>query len=430
MRLIDLSVLPKGKSALVGVSGGVDSMVLLHVLSQHATIEVAHLNHRLRGKASDADERLVRQTAKKLGVPCHIERGDVKGIARGEKLSIEMAARKCRHEFFAQLARKLGIKTIALAHHADDQVELFLLRLLRGAGPEGLAGMRETARSPVDADLTIIRPLLHATKEEIRSYAAEYKIAFREDATNLSVSILRNRIRHKLVPLLKRDYQPGITGTVLRVMELLRAESDLVAQEEQRSREPFDKLSVAVQRRRLRERLHAVGIEANFDLVEHLRVHMDNAISVSPKRLVSRDAFGALKLSSPANWSTDSMAADLSLPGSIYFDGMAIQWAYETARTKNALSTEYFDAEKIGAIITLRHWQRGDRFHPIGMKQSVKLQDLFTNLKIPRDERHRVVVASTANGQLFWVEGVRISDAYKVSASSKRVLKWQWHRQP
>ncbi|HZO83756.1 MAG TPA: tRNA lysidine(34) synthetase TilS, partial [Verrucomicrobiae bacterium] len=224
-------LLPKGEVALVGVSGGVDSMVLLHVLAEGREIQIAHLNHQLRGRSSDADERLVHKTAKKLKLPCHVERADVKAIARAQKLSIEMAARQCRHEFYARLARKLGISKIALAHHADDQVELFFLRLLRGAGSEGLAGMPEISPSPVDPSLTIIRPFLAATKEEIRAYAAEHKIAFREDATNVSTSILRNRVRQKLIPLLEREYQPGLTQTILRIMELVRAESECITRE-------------------------------------------------------------------------------------------------------------------------------------------------------------------------------------------------------
>ena len=411
---IDLSLLPKKEPVLVGVSGGVDSMVLLHVLSQHAKIQIAHFNHRLRGKASDGDERLVSETAKKLGIHCHIERADVKTIAREQKLSIEMAARKCRHEFFARLASKLDIRTIALAHHADDQVELFFLRLLRGAGPEGLAGMRQSAPSPVDPALTIIRPLLHATKEEIRAYAAEHKIAFREDATNAATSILRNRLRHKLIPLIERDYQPALTRIILRTMELIRAESDAP--------------QTALERRRLREQLYAAGIDATFDLVEYLRINPDTPVSVAPDRLVSRDASGTLKFLKPTNWSADSLSANVAEPGSVEFGPVTIKWSL--SRGKPRRNTEYFDADKVGSIITLRHWQPGDRFQPIGMKHSVKLQDLFTNLKVSREQRHQRVVATTADGEIFWVEGLRISESFKISATTKRHLKWQWQRPP
>lgn len=414
MMTIDLSLLPKNEPVLVGVSGGVDSMVLLHVLSQHVKIQVAHLNHRLRGKASDGDERFVCETARKLGIPFHVERADVKAIAREQKLSIEMAARKCRHEFFARLASKLDIRTIGLAHHADDQVELFFLRLLRGAGSEGLAGMRQSAPSPVDPALTIIRPLLHATKEEIRAYAAEHKIAFREDATNAATSILRNRLRHKLIPLLERDYQPALARVILRTMDLIGSESDAP--------------HIALQRRRLREQLYAAGIEASFDLVEHLRLNPDTAISIGRDQFVSSDASGTLKFFEPTNWSADSLSASVAETGSVEFGAIAIKWSF--TRGKPSKGTEFFDADKVGSIITLRHWRPGDRFQPIGMKQSVKLQDLFTNLKIPRDQRHRLVLATTNAGEIFWVEGLRISERFKIDPTTNRYLKWQWQRRP
>lgn len=400
-------------------------MVLLHVL-HGKNVEVAHLNHQLRGKSSHADERLVRKTAEKLKLPCHIERADVKAFARDRKLSVEMVARQCRHEFYARLARKLGIRKVALAHHADDQVELFFLRLLRGAGPEGLAGMPEISPSSIDPSLTIIRPLLTATKEEIRAYAGKHKIPFREDATNLSVSILRNRIRHKLIPLLKRDYQPGLNPAILRVMELLRAESEFIVREGERTRGPFDKLPIALQRRRLQQQLYAAGVDASFDLVEHLRLHPVTPITVNPETLVSRDPDGLLTVSHPPHWSADSLSASLAEPGSIDFGSLTIKWSI--GRGKPSKNTEYFDADKIGDTIFLRYWWPGDRFQPIGMARNVKLQDLFTNLKIPRGERHRLVVATTASGGIFWVEGLRISEQFKIEPSTKRRLKWSWHR--
>src|ERR1051326_827328 len=142
------SLLKRGQRVLVAVSGGVDSMVLLDILdrlrdSQSWQITVAHLNHQLRGRSSDADERLVREIAKVRGLPIVVERREVRAVAREEKVSIEMAARKARHDFLAGAARERGIRSVALAHHADDQVELFFLRLFRGSGSEGLAGMKK-----------------------------------------------------------------------------------------------------------------------------------------------------------------------------------------------------------------------------------------------------------------------------------------------
>src|ERR1700677_2278987 len=172
---------------LVAVSGGVDSMVLLHLLKALSVerrwkLTVAHFNHRLRGRASDADEVFVRKTAKGMKLPFVSKRADVKRFARESKLSIEMAARKLRHEFLAEVARACKIKTIALAHHADDQVELFFLRLLRGAGGSGLAGMKWRSPSPMNPRIFLIRPLLDQIKAALQAYADQSRTAFREDA--------------------------------------------------------------------------------------------------------------------------------------------------------------------------------------------------------------------------------------------------------
>ena len=158
-------MLPRGQKILAAVSGGADSLVLLHVLHSHAPkyrwkISVAHFNHRLRGRASDADEKLVHRTARKLSLPFYVAGADVKKFAAQSKISVEMAARKLRHEFLARVAREQKNSVVALAHHADDQVELFFLRVLRGAGGEGLAGMKWQSSSPANWKITLVRPLL------------------------------------------------------------------------------------------------------------------------------------------------------------------------------------------------------------------------------------------------------------------------------
>src|ERR1051326_458149 len=207
-------LLRRGQSLLVAVSGGIDSMVLLHVLHRLAPsyswkLVVAHFNHRLRGRSSDADERLVRASAKRLRLPCVSERADVRTVAEGEGLSIEMAARRLRHDFLARTARARGLRAIALAHHAGDQGELFFLRLLRGARAGRLAGMKWISPSPGDARMTLVRPLLDVPKTALLEFARGEKIRFREDASNESFDAQRNRIRHELLPLLARHYQPA-----------------------------------------------------------------------------------------------------------------------------------------------------------------------------------------------------------------------------
>jgi tRNA(Ile)-lysidine synthase len=439
----------RGQKILVAVSGGLDSMALLHALhkistSQKWKIVVAHFNHQLRGRASDADEKLVHKTAAAMKLPVIAGRADVKNFARKSKLSIEMAARKLRHEFFARAARESKIKTIALAHHADDQVELFFLRVLRGAGGEGLAGMKWHSPSPANKKITLVRPLLDLSKDELKQFARENKVHFRGDATNFSPDFLRNRIRNELLPLLRKNYQPGLDKTILRLMEITGAESDFVGRvasslrpdpvRPQAERHIFSNLPLAIQRRILQSELAGLGVVADFDLVEQLRESAGKFVSVGPDLSVSRDAFGGLRMrEQPAvEFNANELEVKLSgRAGDVNFNGAKFIWNFANGsrgRSPHQIRREFFDADKIGNKIILRHWRAGDRFQPVGLKSTAKLQDLFTNAKIPRERRRSLIVAATFDGEIFWVEGLRISENFKLSPETKRRLVWRWRR--
>jgi tRNA(Ile)-lysidine synthase len=458
-------LLKRGQKILVAVSGGMDSLALLGVLLALAKkwrwkITVAHFNHQLRGRASEADEKLVRQTAATLNLPIVVERADVKRFAAQSKLSIEMAARKLRHEFFSRVAKQQKISVVALAHHADDQVELFFLRLLRGAGGEGLAGMKWSAPSPADKQIRLVRPLLDLNKGELREFVLENKIRFRHDATNFSLDAKRNRIRNELLPLLRKNYQPGLSKTILRLMEILGAESDLVgaaaqsavsslrfdAVRPQAERCIFGDLPVAIQRRVLQSQLAEIGVAADFELIESLRQSADCFVSVGPNISVSRDAGGRvfLRVEEISEFNDGELTVELrGRAGEVFFGGRRFSWqltavtvergyrrAGSRGRSPHQIQNEIFDADKVGSDVFLRHWRPGDRFQPIGLKASVKLQDLFTNAKIPRERRRNLILAATATGGIFWVEGLRIGEQFKLTPQTRRQLAWHWSNLP
>jgi tRNA(Ile)-lysidine synthase len=433
-----------GQALLIAVSGGVDSMALLEVLvrlarKQRWRLHVAHFNHQLRGRASDADERLVRATAKRLRLPFTSGRADVRRLARDQKVSIEMAARQVRHEFLARAARACGIKTIALAHHSDDQVELFFLRLLRGAGGRGLAGMKWSNASPADTRLKLVRPLLDSSKDDLKAFAREAKLRFREDASNDSPDILRNRIRHELLPLLERRHQPALARIILRQMVILGDEAELLeklARDWRRMRSPdFATLATAWQRRILQAELMDLGLSPEFELVEKLRTWPGRTVMFEAGLVLCHDGQGRIRRTTVQPVTFDIEQSVLSFKGQRgqgTFGGLAWKWQMSNGaiarRSKFAEGREWFDAKEVGPKAVLRHWQPGDRFQPAGLSKPVKLQDLFTNRKIPRERRHRLVVAATASGEIWWVEGLRISERFKLTPATRRRLKWVWRR--
>lgn len=450
-------LLLRGEAVLVGVSGGLDSMVLLEVLfrlaRQHELkLAVAHFNHQLRGESSDADEALVRRTARKLKLKLFAARGDVRGCAREQQVSLEMAARTLRHDFLARTAAAEGFRRVALAHHADDQVELFLLRLVRGAGPEGLSGMKWVGVSPANPEIKLVRPLLTCAKAELGAYAFDQRVAFREDRTNACTDMLRNRIRHKLLPLLRKSYQPAFDVVVTRLMEILRAEDEVVreiaaealARTKQARNAPavFNGLPRAVQRRLLRSQLVRLGIAPEFDVVEGIRLRADKPMTVtrsgvdgSSSVLISRTHAGSIELQSYGRQRFPSKTARLELKGragQVNFGNMKIRWRMGLVGSKLGQigprsGYECFDADKVGREIIMRYWQPGDRFQPIGTGSPVKLQDIFTNEKVPRERRHELILATTAAGEVFWVEDLRIAEQFKLTTQTGRCLHWRWH---
>lgn len=225
-----LAGLPGGR-LIVGVSGGRDSMALLHALAQlgRHRLVVAHLDHRLRGRASTADAAFVRRHAALLGLPVFVGRADTRTYSLDRGISLELAARELRHTFFFAAAKHHRCPRVVLAHHADDQIETILHNFLRGSGPAGLAGMRfATILENGRRRLTLFRPLLEIRSAGLAAFADEHRIRFREDASNRDPSHTRNRLRHDLLPAVERAVGPAFADAILRNARIFAAEDDLL----------------------------------------------------------------------------------------------------------------------------------------------------------------------------------------------------------
>lgn len=277
---------PSGRY-LIGVSGGRDSVALLHELVRHGyqKLIVCHLNHHLRGRASDADARFVQKLATRYDLPAETGSMDVRALARKRKVSLETAAREARYAFFAKVARRRRCRTIFLGHHADDLVETFLINLFRGTGPAGLVSIREQATREVDGvSITILRPFLHVWRGEIDLYIKKHRLAFREDATNRDLTPLRNRIRRRIIPYLEKSVGRSIRENIWRTAQIAAEEESFfenllppeLSEMSALAVAPLQKMSVAVQRRMLHKWLRGGAVtDVGFDLVERVRGLLD-----------------------------------------------------------------------------------------------------------------------------------------------------------
>jgi tRNA(Ile)-lysidine synthase len=286
---------PPSQRYLIGVSGGRDSVALLHLLVDlgYRRLIVCHLNHQLRGRSSDADARFVEKLAADFDF--ELDSADVRVLARKKKMSVETAAREARYSFFAKVAKRRRCRTIFLAHHADDLVETFLINLLRGAGLTGLAAMREVSTRHIGAvDLTIVRPLLALWRSEIDAYVRTHRLKFREDASNKNLSPLRNRIRHRVVPYLEKTLGRNIRQNIWRTATIAADEENWIDNQVRVSPNRDDHLSVkelrtlpfALQRRTILKWLRAQNIsEIGFDAIERVRSLLDPTTHVAKVNL-------------------------------------------------------------------------------------------------------------------------------------------------
>jgi tRNA(Ile)-lysidine synthase len=319
MKLLNISPrlsrdFPPEAGYLVGVSGGRDSVVVLHWLLNlgYEKLIVCHLNHQLRGRMSDADARFVRKaverynqefvgqaprlptsrigkrsaypTTRMADLDFELGAVNVRALAAKQKISIETAAREARYKFFAETARRRKCKTIFLAHHADDLVETFLINLFRGAGAAGLSGMREISTRRIDdVDLTIVRPFLGVWRKKIDIYVREHRIKFREDASNKNLNPLRNRIRHRIIPYLEKILGRNIRPAIWRAAAIAGEEEDWIerqlpdSNDAQFSVAQLRALPVALQRRAILKWLRAQKIsEISFEVIERVRSLADH----------------------------------------------------------------------------------------------------------------------------------------------------------
>ncbi len=434
-----LKLIPVRSTVLVAVSGGLDSMVLATTLQQVAAVNrwkliVAHFNHRLRRNASSADERLVERFSQNHDLPFHSAQWD-KAADSIKAHGLEMAAREARYRFFKSVACEQRCRFIVTAHHADDQAETFLWRLMRGSGGKGLSGIQALTQLSARPKIQLARPLLLFSKADLKEVASHERIHFREDQSNRNPDQLRNKIRTQLLPYLQRHYHPKIQYPILQSQNLIAADADFAAQQAKEwlndsFETHFNDLHLAVQRWVIWHQLIKLEIPPQYFLIEDLRSNPDQTFTLAPNRFIRRDGSGRIHITSPQSHSYNSNST-LITPKSkweaLELSSTKIQYRL-TQRRPTSFKGEIFDADQAGPALTIRHWQPGDRFQPIGRNSPVKLKTLFINAKIPNAEKRSRILAVNEHGKILWVEGLRIGDAAKTCPQTQRYLLWKWSK--
>ena len=452
-------MLADGQQVLVAVSGGPDSMALLHALqslSRDLGVRpaVAHLNHQLRGAAADEDEGYVRRYCERHHLACFVERRDVAALATAEKLSVEEGGRRARYEFFARLATAEGFDCVALGHTATDRIETLLINLLRGAGLHGL-------RSIPPRRSRFIRPLITVHRHETAQYCTTYNLQPRVDTSNLSAEHhLRNRVRLELLPLLGRDYAPHIDTSLLRLAQAVEQELEwtepLVATayghcaQTEESGVRLDLSQLADMAEGLRYRvLRKACCELGGQAVDMATVHYE-----ALHRLVRSDHTGA-KVTLPGGILGERGYNSIRLRASCLPDNgpvrpltgrraLLVPGVVTVPELNLTLAAEFLqqcpdelghangrqvvvDADATGDELFIRTRRPGDRFQPLGMSGHKKVHDIFVDERVPRRERPRVPLIMTGRDEIIWLVGYRLAEPFKITADTRRHLKLTAH---
>jgi tRNA(Ile)-lysidine synthase len=470
-------LLPSGGTVIVGVSGGPDSLCLLHVLCRLAVaygvgLHVAHLNHRIRGPEADADAAFVADLAATWGLPCTVEARDVPALAREGKLALEEAARQARYTFLAAVAARLGSRTVAVAHNADDQVESVIMHLLRGSGLAGLRGMLPLAdycllgeAAGGQPGLSLVRPLLEVPRADVEAYCAAHGLKPRFDRSNLDTTYHRNRLRHELIPYLE-SYNPNISEVIRRTALVIRDDYELLRGElarvwpavvrgEGAGAILFDlaawrSLPRSLQRATLREAVHRLRRSLrniNF-------IHVENALAVLLEGETGDRATLPQGLLATLGYDSFSVAAEessrfpppdhplllskeplpVSVPGSTILPGG--EWALEA---EILAAPPAFDPAAFGpweayldfgavAAPRLRCRRPGDRFQPLGMGGLGKrLGEFMINEKIPAAWRDHIPLLVSGE-RIAWVCGYRPDERARIGASTEKILHLRFRR--
>jgi tRNA(Ile)-lysidine synthase len=445
-------MLEPGDTVLVGVSGGPDSVALLHALvslgpAWSLCLIIAHLNHRLRGPIADKEAAFVETLGSHLQLPCVIGSKDVRSISVDNRLSIQEAARKARYAFFEETAEAYNAKKIALGHQKNDNAESVLMHLIRGTGPKGLAGI------PPIRQNRIIRPLLDVGRKQILRFLKRHGLEYMLDRSNLDDKYLRNRVRHELVPFLDGRFNANSLRRLTRLASIARDEEDFwdamvekafegVAIEYKDDRIVLSAVQLARLHRALLRRVirHSVlALTGSLNRLDHNHVEAVARLIAHRGPAKQLDLPQAIGVTRDGDEICFAIGPQAIRPQFEYrISGTGTTRIPEIGKTlrlmetgfnglpaafrKYPLEKAFFDLDALSFPLVVRNFRPGDRFTPLGITGSQKVKDFFINQKVPRFKRHTYPLL-LSKGKIIWVGGRRIDDSVKVTETTRRVLQ-------
>jgi len=432
------SLINENDRILVGLSGGPDSIFLLYILHNYFNNQliIAHINHKLRGIDSDLDEKFIRTISQKLKIPLYVIREDVKKLSTKNKKSIEEVGRDVRFSFFNKILKVENFNKIALGHNLDDNVETILINFIKGSGMKGLIGIPEKRDN-------IIHPIINIKKEEILKYLEENKIEYRIDKTNFETDYLRNKVRNYLLPIIEKEFNKNFKEKILALSNILKVENrflddlveniknDILKFEDDFVKIDLKKLQnlhLSLKRRLIRKVIN----HFNKDLREYPLDHIDKVISLENKKTGKEIELPLNLIAVKDKNNIIIERRDFEIPdfyieipdiGSYQEIGMKIELSLveKISKVKDPFIS-FFDYDKIELPLKIRKPMFGEKFKPLGLKKEKKIQDFFVDSGIPKSVRWNLPVLLDKKDDILWIIGVRISDDYKVTNLTNRVI--------
>lgn len=421
----------KDKRLLVAVSGGIDSIVLTHLCHQlNFNFAIAHCNFKLRGKESDVDEDFVIQLGERLGVEVFVQPFNTEAYSKNNKLSIQMSARELRYNWFTDLAEQLQFNYVLTAHHADDNLETFLINFLRGTGINGLTGIPEIQGQ-------FVRPLLNFSREKIVKYAENQQLEWREDSSNASRKYLRNKLRHEVLPILK-NINPEVLETFRQTISNIKDTQDIVTESVKAVTKRALVLDTETEKHFLISEFKKVNNSKAYlfeffkdygftewnDVEALLDAQSGKYVMSNSHRLIKhrevliltdrKNSDGFTNLENPIT--IDSHTRKIHTPqGFLVFHDVKKILEHSDFRV-------YLDKSKLEFPLHVRHWQEGDRFSPYGMTGQKKLSKFFKDEKYSTLDKERQLILCSGD-HIVWVIGKRLDNRFKVTSKTKEILE-------